>query len=65
MPAKAMTGYPQLAVPPRDRFLQAAQKEMIEFERREREFSRKEREERAAELNLLTDDVGRATSIKL
>jgi hypothetical protein len=47
-----MTGHIQLAVTPRDRFLQAAQKELIEFERREREFSRKERQERAAELQI-------------
>jgi hypothetical protein len=47
-----MTGHTQLAVTPRDRFLQAAQKELIEFERREREFSRKERQERAAELHI-------------
>jgi hypothetical protein len=49
-----MTGHTQLAVTPRDRFLQAAQKELIEFERREREFSRKERQERAAELQIPT-----------
>jgi hypothetical protein len=47
-----MTGHTQLAVTPRDRFLQAAQEELIAFERREREFSRKEREERAAELQI-------------
>jgi hypothetical protein len=42
----------QLAMTPRDRFLQAAEKEMIDFERREIEFRKKEREERAAELRL-------------
>jgi hypothetical protein len=42
----------QLAVTPRDRFLQAAEKEMIDFERREIEFRKKERAERAAELRL-------------
>jgi hypothetical protein len=47
-----MTGHTQLAVTPRDRFLQAALKEMIECERREIEFRKKEREERAAELHL-------------
>jgi hypothetical protein len=47
-----MTGHTQLAITPRDRFLQAAQKELIEFERREREFSKKERQERAAELQI-------------
>jgi hypothetical protein len=47
-----MTGHTQLAITPRDRFLQAAQEELIAFERREHEFSRKEREERAAELQI-------------
>ena len=42
----------QLVVTPRDRFLQAAEKEMIDFERREIEFRKKERRERAAELRL-------------
>jgi hypothetical protein len=42
----------QLAVTPRDRFLQAAEKELIDFERREIEFRKKERRERAAELRL-------------
>ena len=41
-----------MAVTPRDRFLEAAQKELVAFEQREREFSRKERQERAAELLL-------------
>ena len=47
-----MTGHTQLAVTPRDRFLEAAQKELIAFERREREFRRKEKQERAAQLQL-------------
>jgi hypothetical protein len=42
----------QLAITPRDRFLQAAAKEMLDFERREIEFRKKERKERAAELRL-------------
>jgi hypothetical protein len=42
----------QLVIMPRDRFLQAAEKEMIDFERREIEFRKKERRERAAELGL-------------
>ena len=50
-----MTGLSQLAVTPRDRFLEAAQKELAAFERREREFSKKERNERAAELRLPSD----------
>jgi hypothetical protein len=47
-----MTGQIQLAVTPRDRFLEAAQKEMIDFERKEREFRKKAKQERAAELRL-------------
>jgi hypothetical protein len=47
-----MTGHTQLAITPRDRFLETAQKELAAFEQREREFSRKEREERAAELQI-------------
>jgi hypothetical protein len=47
-----MTGHTQLAITPRDRFLEAAQKELAAFEQREREFSRKERQERAAELQI-------------
>jgi len=47
-----MIGHTQLAITPRDRFLQAAQKELSEFERREREFIKKERQERAAELRI-------------
>jgi hypothetical protein len=42
----------RLALTPRDRFLQAAEKEMLDFERREIEFRKKERKERAAELRL-------------
>jgi hypothetical protein len=47
-----MTEHTQLAMTPRDRFLEAAQKELAAFERREREFSKKERQERAAELQI-------------
>ena len=47
-----MTGHTQLAVTPRDRFLQAAEKELIAFERREREFLKKDREERATKLQI-------------
>jgi len=42
----------QLATMPRDRFLEAAKKEMFDFEWREIEFRKKERDERAAELRL-------------
>jgi hypothetical protein len=47
-----MTEHTQLAMTPRDRFLEAAQKELAAFERREREFSKKERQERAVELQM-------------
>jgi hypothetical protein len=47
-----MTGHTQLAITPRDRFFEAAQKELIAFERREREFTRRQKKERAAELQL-------------
>lgn len=50
-----MTGHAQLAITPRDRFLEAAQKELDAFERKESEFRRKLREERAAQLGLPTD----------
>lgn len=43
---------PQLGMTPRDRILEAARKELVEFERRESEFRKKDREERAAELRL-------------
>lgn len=50
-----MTGRPtKLAATPRDRFLAAAQKELTAFERRESEFRKKLREERAAQLQLPT-----------
>jgi len=48
-----MTEHTHLAVTPRDRFLEAAQKELTAFERREREFLKKERQERAEELRLV------------
>jgi hypothetical protein len=47
-----MTGHTRLAITPRERFLRAAQNELAAFEKREREFSKKERQERAAELQL-------------
>ena len=53
-----MTEHTQLAVTPRDRFLEAARKELIAFERREREFSRKERQERAAQLQIPVERPG-------
>jgi len=53
-----MTRHTQLAVTPRDRFLQAAQNELEAFEQREREFSKKERKERAAELQIPIERPG-------
>jgi hypothetical protein len=47
-----MTEHTELAITPRDRFLKAAEKELIAFERREREFLKKDREERAAKLQI-------------
>ena len=47
-----MTGSSQLAETSRDRFLEAAQKEMIAFERKEREFRREAKRERASLLRL-------------
>jgi hypothetical protein len=47
-----MTEHTNFAVTPRDRFLEAAQKELIAFERREREFTERQKKERAAELQL-------------
>jgi hypothetical protein len=40
------------AITPRDRLLEAVRKELAEFERRENEFRKQDREERAAELRL-------------
>jgi hypothetical protein len=47
-----MTGHTQLVITPRDRFLEAAQKELIAFERREKEFAKRDRAERAAKLQI-------------
>ena len=45
-----MTG--QLVETARDSFLEAAQQEMIAFEQREREFRKREKQERAEELDM-------------
>jgi hypothetical protein len=47
-----MMGHTQIAVTSRDRFMQAAQKEMAKFERQEIEFRKQDRKERAAELQM-------------
>jgi hypothetical protein len=41
-----------LVEPPRDNFMEAAQKEMIAFELWEREFSKKLKKDRAEELHM-------------
>jgi hypothetical protein len=52
-----MTEHSQLIRAPKDRLLEAAQKELNKFERREMEFRRKDRQERAAELQLPLDKI--------
>ena len=52
-----MVGHTQLGMTARDRFLEAARKELDAFERREREFSKKERHERAAELQIPAETI--------
>jgi hypothetical protein len=47
-----MMEHTQIARTPRDRFMQAAQREMAKFEHEEIEFRRKDQAERAAELNI-------------
>jgi hypothetical protein len=47
-----MMEHTQIAVTRRDRFLRAAENEMAKFERQEIEFRKKDREERAAELQI-------------
>ena len=52
-----MTERTQLAITPRDRLIEAARKELSEFERREIEFRKKDRQERAAELRLPLEGI--------
>ena len=47
---RIMTG--RLKETPRDSFMEAAQREMLAFERREREFSKREKQERAEQLHM-------------
>jgi hypothetical protein len=47
-----VTGHTQLATTRRDRFLEAAQKELIAFEQKEREFREKDWQERSLELQI-------------
>jgi hypothetical protein len=50
-----MTGHIQSEKTPRERFLEAALKELEKFERRENDFLKKERQDRAVELKLYLD----------
>ena len=52
-----MTERSQLAKAPRDCLLEAARKELADFERREKELREKDREERAAELGLPYEQI--------
>ncbi|MBC7579923.1 hypothetical protein [Tardiphaga sp.] len=47
-----MSAYTQIAVTTRERFMQMAQDEMAAFEKREAEFMKKDRAERANQLHL-------------
>jgi hypothetical protein len=47
-----MTGHTSLVVTPRDRFLEAAQQELLAFEQKELKFRKRDRLERAKELQL-------------
>jgi hypothetical protein len=53
----AMTEHTRQVLEPRF-LLEAAQRELAEFERRENEFRKKDRRERAAELRLPLDRIG-------
>ena len=48
----------QIALTSRDRFMQAAKKELARFERQEIEFRKKDQQERAEKLQISTLDVG-------
>lgn len=52
---RKMTAHTKLAVTSRDRFLEAAKKELIAFEQREREFREKDWQERALNLRIPTE----------
>ncbi len=47
-----MTDRDQSGITPRDRLVEAARKELVDFEPRENEFRKKDRDERAAECGL-------------
>ncbi|MET3969116.1 hypothetical protein [Bradyrhizobium sp. S3.5.5] len=52
-----MTERTQMTLVLRDRLLEEARKELLDFERRENEFRKKDREERAAELRLPLNNI--------
>jgi hypothetical protein len=52
-----MTDYKQLVMTRQDRHLEAAQKELSNFERQELEFRKKDRRERAAEIGLPLEKI--------
>ncbi|WP_275194155.1 hypothetical protein [Bradyrhizobium sp. CSA207] len=52
-----MTNNTQHQFARRNHLLEAALEEMVKFERKENEFRRKDREERAAELRLPLDEI--------
>ncbi|WPO43203.1 hypothetical protein [Tardiphaga sp. 42S5] len=58
-----MSARTQISKTPRDHFMEIAQAEMDEFERRERELRRKAKRDRAAELKLPID-VGRGSLMR-
>ena len=51
-----MEGDPS-GIAPRDRLLEAARKELVDFERRENEFRKMDRDGRAAELRLPLEEI--------
>ena len=58
-----MTDIP-LEQKPRDRFLEAVRKELAAFERREREFRKMDRKERAAQMNLPVEFSGKLLVVR-
>ena len=52
MPKHSMMEHTHMSATSRDRFMKAAEKEMAKFERREMEFRKVDRKERAAELRI-------------
>ncbi|MET4520180.1 hypothetical protein [Bradyrhizobium sp. I1.7.5] len=52
-----MTERTQMTLALRDRLLEEARKELLDFERRENEFRKRDRQERAAELRLPVEEI--------